>query len=76
MQKVFLILFVGALTVLVGHKTMKSSIVMDDVLLKNMEALASGENGLPVVCRWSGDYICPNGGDRVKYIYEGYSLRP
>ena len=51
MQKVFLILFVGILAVFVGHKAMKSSIVMDDVVLKNMEALASGESsGIP----WQG----------------------
>ncbi len=76
MQKFFLILFVVALAVLVGHKTMKSSIVMDDVILKNMEALADGENGLPVLCRASGNYICPNFGENVGEIYIGYSLRP
>ena len=76
MQKVFLILFVGILAVFVGHKAMKSSTVMDDVVLKNMEALASGENGLPVTCTSSGKYICPNFGEKVGEIYIGYSLRP
>ena len=76
MQKVFLILFVGILAVLVGHKAMKSSTVMDDVVLKNMEALASGENGLPVTCDGSGDFSCPKNGDKVGFVYVGYSLRP
>ncbi|MBP3680135.1 MAG: hypothetical protein J6I70_07485 [Bacteroidaceae bacterium] len=76
MQKVFLILFVGTLTVLVGHKTMKSSIVMNDVILKNMEALAEGESGVPVTCDWSGEVTCPNNGDKVGVVYQGYSLRP
>lgn len=76
MQKVFLILFVGILAVFVGHKAMKSSIVMDDVVLKNMEALADGESGGYIICNWSGDYICPNTGKNVGAVYQGYSLRP
>lgn len=76
MQKVFLILFVGILAVFVGHKAMKSSIVMDDVVLKNMEALASGENNVPVVCRGYGEVECPLTSDKVSMVYEGYSLRP
>ena len=76
MQKIFLVLFVGILAVFLGYKAMKSSTVMDDVVLKNMEALADGENGLPVICAFSGSYICPSNGKNVGVVYEGYSLRP
>jgi len=76
MQKIFLILFVGILAVFVGHKAMKSSIVMNDVILKNIDALADGESGTRITCDWSGNLSCPNTGDKVGAVYEGYSLRP
>ena len=42
MQKVFLILFVGVLGIWVSQQTQKTPIV-DDVLLENVEALASDD---------------------------------
>ena len=74
MQKVFLILFVGVLGIWVSQQTLKTSVV-DDVLLENVEALANGEVFTPILCRFSGDYVCPDNNDRVAIIYQGYSLR-
>ena len=76
MQKMFFILIVSALAIWIGNKAKNTPIAMNDVVLENIEALADGENGLPVLCRASGNYICPNFGENVGEIYIGYSLRP
>ena len=50
--------------------------VLSEVTLANVEALAGMEeygNGT-VACLMSGDSKCPNEGERVKYIIEGFSL--
>ena len=70
------ILIVSACAIWIGNKAVKTPIAMNDVILKNMEALADGENGLPVLCALSGNYICPSNGRYVGAVYEGYSLRP
>lgn len=74
MQKVFLILFVGVLGIWVSQQAQKTPIV-DDVLLENVEALANDEVPGLTICRGSGDFVCPNFGERVSSIYVGYSLR-
>lgn len=76
MQKLVFILIVSALAIWVGNKAAKTPIAMNDVILKNMEALAEGESGVPVTCDWSGEVTCPNNGDKVGVVYQGYSLRP
>lgn len=76
MQKLIFILIVSALAVWIGNKATKNPIAMDDVVLKNLEALASGENGVPVVCRGFGEVACPLSSVKVGSVYEGYSLRP
>ena len=43
MQKVFLILFVGVLGAYIGLQVQRVPTVMNDVLLKNVEALADSE---------------------------------
>lgn len=76
MQKLVFILIVSALAIWVGNKAAKTPIAMNDVILKNMEALADGENGTNIACDWSGEVTCPNNGVKVGVVYEGYSLRP
>lgn len=78
MQKVLWIVGVCALGTLVFGKSTKSNPVVDDLLLKNVEALADLENPEhyyeSVKCLISGDSKCPNKGIKVKYIIEGLSL--
>ena len=76
MQKLIFILIVSALAIWIGNKAKNTPIAMNDVVLENIEALVNGENGLPVICTSSGNYICPNFGENVGEIYIGYSLRP
>ena len=75
MQKVFLILFVGVLGVFISRQTLDAPIV-NDVVLENVEALASTESGLPIYCEDSGSYSCPLNGDKFGFVYIGYSLEP
>lgn len=76
MQKVFLIVCVCVLISLVAQKATEVQPVLDDVLLKNVEALAEMESDGPTICLGSGDYTCPNYDAKVGFVYEGYSLRP
>ena len=77
MQKVFLVLFVGALGIFIGFRTMKTPAITNDLLLENVEALADMENSgsdMSVMCLMSGESKCPDGGVKVKYVIEGLSL--
>ena len=67
-------MFVGVLGNWVSQQIQKTPIV-DDVLLENVEALANDEVPGLTICRGSGDFVCPNFGERVSSIYIGYSLR-
>ena len=75
MQKFVLILFVGVLGILVANQMEKTSVVTNDVVLENVEALAGGETVGITLCFGSGNYICPDNNERVKTVYIGYSLR-
>lgn len=68
MQKFILILFVGLLGVFVATQTKETSVVIGDVVLENVEALANVENRLPTSCEASGDVDCPL--DDAKVLYE------
>lgn len=78
MQKVLWIIGVCALGAFVSWKSAKSNPMVDELLLKNVEALADLENPdyyyESVKCLISGDSKCPNKGIKVKYIIEGLSL--
>lgn len=76
MQKFFLILIVVALGFFIGQQEQVTSTKIDDLLLENVEALASEELALPILCRLTGNYVCPGSGARVAIIYKGYSLEP
>lgn len=76
MQKVFLIVCVCVLSSLVAQKATEVQPVLDDVLLKNVEALAEMEFEGPTDCWGSGDYTCPNYGVKVGFVYRGYSIEP
>ena len=58
MKKVFLILFVGVLGIWTSLQPQETSVV-EDVLLKNVEALASVKNKLPIFCDDIGPVRCP-----------------
>ena len=75
MQKVFLVLFVGVLGAYIGLQVQRVPTVMNDVLLKNVEALADTENSLPINCRGDGEVVCPGINRKCAYVFLGYSLR-
>ena len=75
MQKVFLVLFVGVLGAYIGLQVQRVPTVMNDVLLKNVEALADTENSLPINCRGDGEVVCPGINRKCAYVFIGYSLR-
>ena len=54
MQKIILILNVGMLSAFIGNQAMKTSIVTNDVLLENVEALANYESPEIIIC----DFYC------------------
>ena len=45
----------------------------NDLLLMNIEALAAGENYVPIQCIGTGTVDCPLGG-KTKFVMIGYSL--
>lgn len=47
---------------------------MDDLLLMNIEALASGEGYVPIRCFGSGSVDCPKTSSKVEYVTIGWSL--
>ena len=74
MQKFFLIFFVSVLGICFSRWTQETPNV-NDVILENVEALASFENKLPMLCEGIGTVICPINGNEVAFVYQGYSLR-
>lgn len=62
---------IGAVTVLSSQKSGKQ---MDDLLLKNVEALAWGEGGGYTSCLGVGSVDCPTTQHKVEYVMSGYSL--
>lgn len=61
---------VGVITVFCSQKSSKQ---MDDLLLRNVEALAGGEGGY-TNCLGLGDVDCPFSKTKVEYVMSGYSL--
>ena len=47
---------------------------LDDILLKNIEALAAGESDVDVQCIGTGSVICPINKEGVEHVYISYSL--
>ena len=62
---------VCAISTIISLNTEKE---MDDLLLMNVEALASGEGNVPIRCLGNGSVDCPGMGVKVKYVMEGWSL--
>lgn len=63
---------VSAITAFCSQKS--SDKQMDDLLLKNVEALAWGEGGGYTKCLGLGDVDCPFSKTKVEYVMSGYSL--
>ena len=64
------VLFV--LVILVSYMA-KPEKVQSDLLLMNIEALAAGEDYVPIQCIGTGTVDCPLGG-KTKIVMIGYSL--
>ena len=64
------VLFV--LVILVSYMA-KPEKTQNDLLLMNIEALAAGENYVPIQCRGTGTVDCPLGG-KTKFVMIGYSF--
>ena len=47
---------------------------LDNLMLENIEALASGEWGPNALCYGSGSVDCPANHVKVEYVMSGYSL--
>lgn len=62
---------VVSITVLCSRKSSKQ---MDDLLLKNIEALARGEGDGYTYCLGVGSVDCPATQYKVEYVMSGYSL--
>lgn len=60
-----------AVSVFTGLNTKQE---MDDLLLMNVEALASGEGNVPIDCVGKGSVDCPGIGVKVEYVFKGWSL--
>ena len=77
MQKVLFIIGVCLFGAFACFNSVKTNLVMDDLLLKNVEALADGEYTVtpPTLCDGTGDLTCPNFGKKVKHVVQGFSLR-
>lgn len=74
MRKTFLIIFVVAgIAAMFGKFSNKEEIV-NNLLLENVEALASGEGG-GTWCVATGCTICPATGEKVAYTMDSYNLK-
>lgn len=62
---------IGVATLFFNRESGKS---VDELLLENVEALASEEVGGPVDCLGIGEVDCPRAHEKVKYVMSGYSL--
>ena len=81
MQKVLWVIGVCALGAFVSWKSVKSNPRVDELLLKNVEALANLEDIYkpptpPTLCDGTGNLTCPKIGVKVEYVVQGYSLQP
>ena len=77
MQMVFYIIGVCLFGAFACINSVKTNLVMDDMLLKNVEALAGGEYTVtpPTLCDGTGNLTCPNFGEKVKHVVQGFGLR-
>lgn len=71
MWKMLLMSMVGLMLVVLGFcmATSGQEEIFSDLLLENIEALASGEDHTTVFCYGEGSVECPNG-KKVQYIME------
>ena len=69
---IFIAIAVSSITVFCSQKS--SGKQMDDLLLKNVEALAWGEGGGYTSCLGVGSVDCPTTQYKVEYVMSGYSL--
>lgn len=75
MRKMLLMPIIGLVLIVLGlcMGSFGQEEIYSDLLLENIEALASGEDHTTVFCYGEGSIDCPNG-KKVKYIMETSSL--
>ena len=74
MQKIFKFSIFIFLSAYVFLQTKEKSIVTNDIMLENVEALAYEEIDKPLGCVREGDVACPHDGIKVWKVFEGFSL--
>lgn len=74
MKKKFLVIALGLVCLTVALQGLKTKDEVNDLLLMNVEALASGETGIPTDCYGTGSLTCPPSGRKVAYILTRWSL--
>lgn len=73
MKKFISLLFIGAIAV-VTYSSLPAKVELNDLLLENVEALASDEISGTIRCVGSGSVNCPIDNSQVNGVYRGYSL--
>lgn len=57
---------------ILGNVSLKET--PNDLLLENIEVLATGENIPETLCVATGSLVCPITGQKVAYVVEGFML--
>lgn len=73
-KKVFIAVSLCTACAVSAFKGLNTEKKTDDLLLMNIEALASGESYVPMICAGNGSVDCPGMGIKVEYVMEGWSL--
>lgn len=72
-KKVLLATLFLVMALLVTFHSYSAKSNLEDLVLENVEALATNEYGSGL-CLGSGSVDCPMGHVKVEYVYSGYSL--
>ena len=76
MRKYFSLVGFCVLGTFIWGTTIESERIVDDLLFKNVEALAIPEYEPLIYCDASGDLECPYSGDKVRDVVQGFGLKP
>ena len=68
-------LVAAAAIAFVHHSRANQQLVSDEVMLRNIEALASDEDDSKLYCIGIGCLDCPKSEKKVKYVINSYSIK-
>ncbi len=74
-MKVMVGMVVVAVATVFTNKVSSTEEKMSEVMLANIEALATPEYNTPSICHGVGCATCPFTGVKVKYVIEPYNLK-